>query len=81
MMDTFKDKLGKWKVSSVSPSGENLAVFRKFGHKVLMKMEQCALLKDEEERLYSKGLFMLSVDLVTYFFQHGDRFNISYLVV
>ena len=34
MMDTFKDKLGKWKVSSVTPSGENLAVFRKFGHKV-----------------------------------------------
>lgn len=34
MVNNFKDKLTKWKVSNINPSGENLALFRKFGHKL-----------------------------------------------
>ena len=34
MVANFKDKMSKWKVNKVDESGENLAIFRKFGHKV-----------------------------------------------
>ncbi|TRY79813.1 hypothetical protein TCAL_10269 [Tigriopus californicus] len=34
MMDTFKDKIGKWKVNNLTPTVENMTVFRRFGHKL-----------------------------------------------
>ena len=38
MVKNFKDKLAKWKVNkAVNPTGENLAVFRRYGHKVRKK--------------------------------------------
>ena len=34
MVSNFKEKFSHWKVSHVTPTAENLALFRKFGHKV-----------------------------------------------
>lgn len=34
MMDNFKDRFSKWKLQNINPSGEHMAAFRKYGHKV-----------------------------------------------
>ena len=34
MVHNFKEKFSQWKVAHVNPTAENLALFRKFGHKV-----------------------------------------------
>lgn len=34
IVNNFKDRVSKWKVKNINPSGENLVMFRRFGHKV-----------------------------------------------
>ena len=34
MVDNLKDRFHKWKISHITPTGEHMVAFRKFGHKV-----------------------------------------------
>ena len=34
MMENLKDRFSKWKISNVTPTGEHMIAFRKYGHKV-----------------------------------------------
>ncbi len=54
MVNNFKEKFSKWKVQHVNPSGENLAVFRKYGHKV------CAWVSEHHKVL--KAVFYLQIE-------------------
>lgn len=77
MMDTFKDKLGKWKVSSVSPSGENLAVFRKFGHKLENATDKDQALEEFKKQL---GRAVNKKNMAKYVEAYSNRKDITPLL-
>ncbi len=46
MAKNFMDRVSKWKVAHLTPSGENLALFRKFGHKLEEAEDKASALEE-----------------------------------
>jgi predicted esterase len=54
VMETFKDKFTKWGVKHVGASAENIAAFRKFGHKLEDTEDKEKALEEYKEKMKHK---------------------------
>lgn len=51
MMENFKDKFQKWKISHVNPSNEHVVAFRKYGHKLEGKEDKAKALEEYKDQM------------------------------
>lgn len=77
MMDNFKDKIGKWKVNNLTPSVENMTVFRRFGHKLEDEENKEGALEEFKKQM---GRALNKKNMALYANAYGNRKDITPLL-